>query len=167
MVDPNANPDFALSYWAKLSPLFRAAHNRLRQARGLPSIPPPKVDCYKQPRGSVRPVDPDDPEAIATATDFGREVSNNPRDEVFLDWVRSHASECSHEEMQRALDDTKYVHRRPRRWLTEFWYAWICAVVRSKPKPWGKLDAQDRLGADARTIRRALSKEGSRAETDC
>ena len=35
--------------WAKLSPRFREAHNRLRVARGEPAIPPPKVDLYVQP----------------------------------------------------------------------------------------------------------------------
>jgi hypothetical protein len=33
--------------WAKLSPAFRAAHNRLRRSRGLPSIPEPKICLYR------------------------------------------------------------------------------------------------------------------------
>src|SRR5262245_14073591 len=68
--DPNANLGFAPSYWATLSPRFRAAHNRLRQARGLPPIPEPKVDRYKPPQGSVRPIDPADPAAIVAARDY-------------------------------------------------------------------------------------------------
>ena len=35
--------------WAKLSPTFRTAHNRLRQQRGMAPLPPPKVDLYKPP----------------------------------------------------------------------------------------------------------------------
>lgn len=35
--------------WAKLSPRFREAHNRLRAARGQSAIPPPKVDLYVAP----------------------------------------------------------------------------------------------------------------------
>lgn len=36
--------------WAKLSPSFRKAHNRLRKAKGLETIPPPKVDLYVPPK---------------------------------------------------------------------------------------------------------------------
>jgi hypothetical protein len=35
--------------WAKLSPMFRAAHNRLRQARGMEPILDPEVDLYAKP----------------------------------------------------------------------------------------------------------------------
>ena len=42
--------------WAKLSPTFRQTHNRLRQLRGLPPIPPPAVDLYRPPL--VKRVDP-------------------------------------------------------------------------------------------------------------
>lgn len=35
--------------WARLSPTFRAAHNRLREERGLPPIPPPVVNLYVAP----------------------------------------------------------------------------------------------------------------------
>jgi hypothetical protein len=56
--------------WARLSPTFRAAHNRLRRARGEPPISAPKVDLYKPPQGAIRPVDPADPEAVAAACDF-------------------------------------------------------------------------------------------------
>jgi hypothetical protein len=68
--DQNANPSFDQFYWATLSPLFRAVHNRLRRARGLPAIPEPKVDLYKPPRGTVRPFDPADPDAAVAAADF-------------------------------------------------------------------------------------------------
>jgi hypothetical protein len=35
--------------WAKLSPVFRRTHNRLRQLRGLAPIPEPKVDLWVPP----------------------------------------------------------------------------------------------------------------------
>jgi hypothetical protein len=57
--------------WARLSPTFRAAHNRLRQLRGMPTIPPPEVDLYvPPPPTAVRPFDPADPEAIAADNEF-------------------------------------------------------------------------------------------------
>jgi hypothetical protein len=40
--------------WARLSPAFREAHNRHRQARGLPAIPPPPVDLYVPPKEPPR-----------------------------------------------------------------------------------------------------------------
>jgi hypothetical protein len=40
--------------WSKLSPAFREAHNRHRQARGLPAIPPPVTDLYVPPKEPPR-----------------------------------------------------------------------------------------------------------------
>jgi hypothetical protein len=57
--------------WAKLSPAFRRAHNRLRQMRGLAPIGEPKVDLYVP--SAVRKAekfDPTSPEAIAAARQF-------------------------------------------------------------------------------------------------
>jgi len=59
--------------------------------------------------------------------------------------------------MARALAETEDLCRRPRLLRTEFWYAWIRALVFSKPEPWGRLDARDRLGASDRAIGRALA----------
>lgn len=57
--------------WAKLSPAFRRAHNRLRQARGLPAIPDPKIDLYVAPRGpETKPFDPTDREFVAASREF-------------------------------------------------------------------------------------------------
>jgi hypothetical protein len=60
--------------WAKLSPQFREAHNRLRVARGLPPIPAPAVDLYVKPpatTAAVRPVDNmRDPEAVGAMREF-------------------------------------------------------------------------------------------------
>lgn len=57
--------------WAKLSPKFREAHNRLRCARGMVPIPAPKKDLYVAPRGpAVKPYSFDDPEFIAEARRF-------------------------------------------------------------------------------------------------
>lgn len=57
--------------WAKLSPAFRAAHNRLRQLRGLPTLPPPKIDLYVAPRGPApKPFDPTSPEFVQVAREF-------------------------------------------------------------------------------------------------
>jgi hypothetical protein len=57
--------------WAKLSPNFRNAHNRLRQMRGLPTIPPPKIDLYVAPRAPVlQPFDPKNPDFIAATRQF-------------------------------------------------------------------------------------------------
>jgi hypothetical protein len=75
--DPNAksNPNrrsYEEANWAKLSSLFRAAHNRLRRARGEPSIPEPKVDLYVPPQATSAPLpfNPADPEAIAAECEF-------------------------------------------------------------------------------------------------
>jgi hypothetical protein len=57
--------------WARLSPLFRAAHNKLRQARGLPTIPPPAVDLYVKPKAPlIKPFDPTDKEFVTATREF-------------------------------------------------------------------------------------------------
>jgi hypothetical protein len=66
--------------WAKLSPAFRTAHNRLRQTRGLPTLPPPAVDLYVPPQARVRKFDPSDPEFVAEAKNWIRgEATMLPR----------------------------------------------------------------------------------------
>ena len=59
--------------WLKLSPAFREAHNRHRQARGLPPLPPPAVDLYVPPKepAPVRKFTMD-AEAQAAAREFLR-----------------------------------------------------------------------------------------------
>lgn len=57
--------------WPKLSPEFRLAHNKLRQARGLPTLPPPKIDMYVKPQApAIKPFDPTDKEFVAATREF-------------------------------------------------------------------------------------------------
>lgn len=57
--------------WARLSPLRRDAINRLRQARGQSTIPPPKIDLYVPPRAPVlKPFDPSDPDFVRSVREF-------------------------------------------------------------------------------------------------
>jgi hypothetical protein len=57
--------------WARLSPLFRNAHNKLRQARGLPTLPPPAIDLYVPPKAPlIKPFDPTDKEFVAATREF-------------------------------------------------------------------------------------------------
>lgn len=57
--------------WAKLSPVFRTAHNKLRQARGLPTLPPPAIDLYVKPQAPlIKPFDPADPEFVKATREF-------------------------------------------------------------------------------------------------
>lgn len=57
--------------WAKLSPVFRASHNRLRQARGLPTLPPPAVDLYVAPQKPlIMPFDPANPDFVRATREF-------------------------------------------------------------------------------------------------
>jgi hypothetical protein len=49
--------------WPYLSPKFREAHNRLRVARGLSPLPPPKIDLYVKPSTPlIKRIDENDPE---------------------------------------------------------------------------------------------------------
>jgi hypothetical protein len=47
------NERYIKERWAHLSPRFRAAHNRYLQARGMETLPPPKVDLYVPPNVAV------------------------------------------------------------------------------------------------------------------
>lgn len=57
--------------WPYLSPKFREAHNRLRQARGLPTLPPPAIDLYvAPPKPLIRQFDPADKEFVRATREF-------------------------------------------------------------------------------------------------
>jgi hypothetical protein len=58
------------AHWAELSPVFRAAHNRLRRMRGLSAIPAPAIDRYIPRQAAIRPFDPGDGEARAAVREF-------------------------------------------------------------------------------------------------
>jgi hypothetical protein len=59
--------------WAKLSPMFRKSHNRLRIARGMSPIPEPKVDLWVPPRlRKVEKIDETNPEAVAAMKEYLR-----------------------------------------------------------------------------------------------
>lgn len=71
MADPMTNDEYVKANWAKLSPKFRDAHNRLRQMKGMETIPPPKIDRYVPKRGPVaKPYDFSDKEFQAAARQF-------------------------------------------------------------------------------------------------
>ncbi|MBV9984520.1 hypothetical protein [Bradyrhizobium sp.] len=70
--------------WAKLSPLRRDAYNRLRQARGLPTLPPPKIDLYVAPRAPApTPFDPTNKEFVAAGREFLGPIFGPRGDEAF------------------------------------------------------------------------------------
>lgn len=48
--DLMTNEEYVQKNWARLSPKFRHAHNRWRRAKGLGSIPDPKIDLWVPPR---------------------------------------------------------------------------------------------------------------------
>jgi hypothetical protein len=57
--------------WAKLSPMFRQTHNRLRKQRGMSPIPEPKVDLYVPPKmRKIEKVDETNPEAVAAMKEY-------------------------------------------------------------------------------------------------
>ena len=57
--------------WDTLPPKFRDSHNRRRVLKGLPPIPPPKIDRYVPKRGpKPTPFDPNDKEFLAAVRQF-------------------------------------------------------------------------------------------------
>jgi hypothetical protein len=132
---------FSKQYWTRLSPLFRRTHNRLRAVRGLAPIPEPKISRYRPPRAVRHAIDP--AEAAAAMAAFGREV-DNPSDEVFLDWVKANAGDCTNEEMERAKAATAHSVRRPRRLFAEHRHVLARAIVAQKiAEGWKKSAAVD------------------------
>ncbi|WP_407146259.1 hypothetical protein [Bradyrhizobium sp. ORS 86] len=71
--------------WARLSPAFRNAHNRLRQMKGLPTIPAPKIDLYVAPRGpEAKPFDFANTDFVTAGREFlGRPMMGPGGDEGF------------------------------------------------------------------------------------
>ena len=62
---------YEVAHWTELSREARAAHNRLRKARGLEEIPPPLSTPHVPPRKpALRSFNINAPETIAAACDF-------------------------------------------------------------------------------------------------
>jgi hypothetical protein len=155
--------DFSEQYWARLSPAFRRAHNKLLIARGLPPIPDPKVDQYVPPRGMVRSIDPADPEAVAAAAEFGREIDNNPPDAAFLDWVETRAGLEGGIAKQLALKLARY-QLADRQLHTETLHRAIAqfVVIAMKESGWPRkriiFEAERIYGLKARAIETAIQE---------
>ena len=142
--------------WAKLSPTFRAAHNRLRQLRGMPTIPPPEVDLYVPPAPTaVRPFDPADPEAIAADNEFYglADIRVTPLDRA---------------QARIALDMAERQLRGRRELRAEIRHAAIAKYVEARQERkteslkqsiyW----ARERFKVGARTVKTALARERER-----
>jgi hypothetical protein len=74
--------------WPKLSPMFRRAHNQLRQQRGLSPIPEPKIDLYVPPstlapESKAGQFNPRDQEFMASTREFLGPRFMFPGDEGF------------------------------------------------------------------------------------
>ena len=83
MISPE-NRRYIEDNWAKLSPAFRTAHNRLRQKLGMQTLPPPKIDLYVPPRGpTAKPFDFSDKEFVAAGRQFLAPALALPGDEGF------------------------------------------------------------------------------------
>ncbi|SRR5216683_3500970 len=68
------------AHWQYLSPAAREAHNRTRQMKGYPPIPPPALDLYVPKPPQIRPIDIRDSEALAAMRQFlGTPVMGMPR----------------------------------------------------------------------------------------
>ena len=68
---PKLTGDYVIDNWAKLSPKFREAHNRLLCARGMVPIPEPKVSLWQPIRGpAVKPFDFSNKEFVGVAREF-------------------------------------------------------------------------------------------------
>jgi hypothetical protein len=154
---------FSKQYWARLSPAFRHAHNKLLIARGLPPIPDPKIDQYVPPRGTVRPIDPADPEAAAATAEFGREINNNPPDAAFLDWVETRAGLEGGIAKQLALKLARY-QLADRQLHTETLYRVIAQFVTLAKKESGQprkeiiFQATRIYGVHERTVETAIAE---------
>jgi hypothetical protein len=145
--------------WARLSPTFRAAHNRLRQLRSMPTIPPPEVDLYVSPAPTaVRPFDPADPEAVAAAHEF-----NGPADIVVTPLDRAQAR------IALAMAERLVAGRRDLR--AEIQHAAIAKYVEARQEKfkteslkqsifWAQ--KQKRFQVGERTVKTALARERER-----
>jgi hypothetical protein len=147
----NAMKSFEEENWARLSPAFRAAHNRLRMARGGAPIPAPKVDLYRPPReAAIRPVDdPADPEAVAAKCEF-RGLDDEARS---LDRIAVRlALELARDRLADRQLHTEVLHRA----IAQF------VALAVKESGWNRKkiigEAMDRYGVGERTVEKAIAK---------
>ena len=139
--------------WARLSPQFRVAHNRLRMARGKPPIPAPKVDLYRPPReAAIRPVDdPADPEAVAAKCEF-RGLDDEAQSDRIAERL---ALELARYRLADRRLHTEVLHRAIAQFVA-------LAVKERKKSSWNRKkiigEAMDRYGVGERTVEKAIAK---------
>jgi hypothetical protein len=156
--------------WARLSPAFRAAHNRLRMARGEPPIPEPKVDLYVPPRATSTPLpfNPADPEAIAVEAELRGLGDQTPDWKEIAKQLALELADCKGIAKQLALElARKQLADRPLH--TEVLHRAIAQFValakeesgRAGP-PWPRKkiidEAKDCYGVSERTVETAIKK---------
>ena len=81
-----------------------------------------------------------------------------PEDIAFLDWVKANATDCTHEEMDRAKAAAEHLLRRPRRLFAEVGHTWARIIVddemaRGHKKVAAVAFAREKLGLKDRTGR--------------
>jgi hypothetical protein len=147
-----AMKSFEEENWARLSPAFRAAHNRLRILRGLSPIPEPKVDLYRPPReAAIRPVDdPADPEAVAAMCEF-RGLGDQTSDWEKI--AKQLALELARDRLADRRLHTEVLHRA----IAQF----VALATEAKARGWHRkriiAEAVDRYGVSTRTVETAIA----------
>src|SRR5258708_18561132 len=142
---------FVLERWARLSQMSRAAHNKLRIARGEPPTPAPKVDLYVPPPATSAPLpfNPADPEAVAAEREFRGLGDQAP------DWegaVKQLALELARDRLANRQLHTETLHRA----IAQF----VDLATRESgwPRKWIIEEAEKRYGVKTRTVETAISE---------
>jgi hypothetical protein len=142
--------------WAQLSPAFRAAHNRLRLARGEPPIPWPKVDLYVPPQATSTslPFNPADPEAVATECEF-RGLGDQTSDWEKI--AKRLALELARDRLADRRLHTEVLHRA----IAQFVALAVKEVAALEISGWNRKkiigEAMDRYGVGERTVEKAIA----------
>jgi hypothetical protein len=134
--------------WARPSPVFCAAHNRLRRARGELPIPEPKVDLYVPPQAKSTPLpfNPADPEAVAAECEF-----HGLGDQTWEKIAKRLALELARDQLTDRQLHTEVLHRA----VAQF------VALAMKESGWHRKkiigEAMDRYGVGERTVEKAIA----------
>jgi hypothetical protein len=143
--------------WARLSPAFRAAHNRLRMARGEPPIPEPRIDHYVPPRATSTPLpfNPADPEAIAVEAEFRGLGDQAP---VWEGIAKRLVLELARNQLRDRRLHTEVLHRA----IAQFVALAVKEVAALEIKGWNRKkiigEAMKIFGVSTRTVETALKE---------
>jgi hypothetical protein len=174
----SAGKTYEEANWDRLSPTFREKHNRLREARGLPPIPPPEIDLHV-PAKAVKPVlrVPSEEDTKQAAEELGLphvmlRLPDGLGGEIILQiWPGELDDDIAYDlASAKAQRQLRQGRKQGQNFRTKIWYATITKFVaiveceRGQSRKQAIYEAACHFNISVRTVETAISRSSAEPE---